>query len=258
MNRRFWAHLAILIALTVTAPSRGAEWGDLSGTFLFDGKAPKPARLSVNKDLECCGKYLDEIVDESITVGPKGGLANVFVWLRLARNQKIDVHPDLIKAASKPVILDNIHCMFKPHALAFWVGKQPLVTTNSDPIGHAVKMDFLNNPGVNSLVPSGAKVDIKLQNPESVPMPVSCGVHPWEIAYLKVHDSPYVAVTGADGKFTIEKLPVGEWEFQVWQESSGFLAAKSGWTKGRFKLKIKPGENSLGEIKVASALLKKK
>ncbi|MFO0869232.1 MAG: hypothetical protein U0935_09880 [Pirellulales bacterium] len=241
------------------SPAMGADWGDLSGQFLLEGAAPKPARLNVNKDLECCGKYLDEIVDETITAGPNGGLANVFVYLRLPPGKKkIDVHPDLLKTASQPVVLDNIHCLFRPHALAVWSGRQTLLVTNSDPIGHAAKMDFLSNAPINVVLPAGGKIEQKLQNPESLPLPVSCGVHPWEIAYIKVHDSPYVTVSALDGKFVIPKLPTGEWEFQFWHESVGYLDARAGAKKGRIKLTIKPGANDLGTMKIPVASLKRK
>lgn len=255
---RSFAVWAALVCGAGCGVLNAAEWGDFSGTFLYDGPAPKPAKLNVNKDLECCGKYLDEIVDESITVGAGGGLANVFVYVRTPQGKKIDVHPDLIKAAAEPVVLDNVHCLFKPHALAVWGGKQTLLLKNSDPIGHAAKMDFLKNAPVNALLPAGGKLEQKLQNSESLPTAVSCGVHPWEMAYLKVHDSPYVAVSDEQGRFKIEKLPVGEWEFQVWQESCGFLVAKPEWSKGRFKFKVKAGANDLGVVKVKPSVVKKK
>lgn len=255
---RWFVVLAVLSSGGAKGLVQAADWGDLSGTFVYDGQPSKPAKLMVNKDLECCGKYLDEIVDESVTVGPGNGLANVFVYLRTPMGKKIDIHPDLIKQASEPVVLDNIHCLFKPHAMTVWAGRQTLVITNSDPIGHAAKMDFLRNSPVNALLPAGGRMEQKFQNFETLPTMVSCGVHPWETAYLKVHDSPYAAVTDAQGRFKIEKIPAGECEFQVWQESCGFLAAKPEWPKGRVKVKIKAGANDLGVVKVAPALLKKK
>ena len=256
--KRLWLAAVLSCWLCGASLAGAAEWGDLTGTFKYDGKAPTRAKLTVNKDLECCGKFLDEIVDESITVDGSGGLANVFIYLRTPTGKKIDIHPDLIAAASKPVLLDNVHCIFKPHALSVWAGRQSLLVTNSDPIGHAAKMDFLKNAPVNAILPAGGKIEQKLQNVETLPTPVSCGVHPWEIAYLKVHDSPYVTLTAADGKFKIEKLPVGEWEFQAWHESCGFLLAKPDWSKGRFKFTIKAGANDMGVIKVSPTLLKKK
>ena len=52
-----------------------AGWATLSGTFKFDGVAPKPAPIVADKDPEVCGKH--PLFDESVDVGPSGGLANV-------------------------------------------------------------------------------------------------------------------------------------------------------------------------------------
>ena len=254
-----WKRVRFLgLGLLLAAPLSAADWGDFTGTLTYDGAAPVRPKLVVDKDLECCGKYLDEIVDETVTVGPKGGLVNVFVYVRLERGKKITWHPDLEKAAAKPVVLDNFHCRFQPHAVAVWGGKQTLLSTNSDPIGHAVKMDFLKNAPVNNLLPPGAKLEMKFQQAESLPTQVSCGPHPWERAYVKVHDSPYFAVTDAEGKFSIPKLPAGEWEFQLWHEKVGFLEAKPAWAKGRFKFTIKAGTNDLGTVKVPASVFAKK
>ena len=57
-------------------------------------------------------------------------------------------------------------------------------------------------------------------------------------------------------------LPAGkELEFQLWQEKAGFLKdAKNKEAKvdkkGRFKLKLKPGENNLGDIVVSPSIFK--
>jgi hypothetical protein len=77
------------------------------------------------------------------------------------------------------------------------------------------------------------------------------------LGYVLPRDNPYAAVSGDDGSFEIKNLPAGTWEFQVWQEAAGNLAAKPEWKKGKFKLQIKPGDNDLGVIQVSPSLLKK-
>ena len=48
-----------------------------------------------------------------------------------------------------------------------------------------------------------------------------CDVHPWMSAYLGVLDHPYFAVTGADGSFSIDGLPAGDYVVETWHESLG-------------------------------------
>ena len=81
--------------------------------------------------------------------------------------------------------------------------------------------------------------------------------------YVIVRKDPYAAVSDKDGKFEIKDLPAGkELEFVLWQEKPGYLknaTFKGGKTdtRGRFKIKIKPGDNDLGDIKVNASMFKK-
>ena len=50
------------------------EWGTLTGRIVYDGKAPAPAPIKVDKDPEVCNKH--PLIDESLEVGPTGGLKN--------------------------------------------------------------------------------------------------------------------------------------------------------------------------------------
>jgi hypothetical protein len=60
-----------------------------------------------------------------------------------------------------------------------------------------------------------------------------------------IHGNPYVAVSQADGSFTLPELPPGEWEFRVWHERAGYVRH---WPQGQFKRVIAPGGNDLGTI----------
>jgi hypothetical protein len=52
-------------------------------------------------------------------------------------------------------------------------------------------------------------------------IPVKCDVHGWMNAYIGVTASPYHAVTGEDGSFTIEGLPAGTYTIEAWHETLG-------------------------------------
>jgi hypothetical protein len=231
------------------------DWGNLTGRFIYDGKAPTPETLSITKDQAYCGKA-PTLVDEELVVGKDGGLANVVVWVR---TKGVKIHPDYEKAATTKVAIDNKHCRFDPHIVVYRTGG-PLEIKNSDTddVAHNTNCSLIANDPFNIQLPVGTAQDVNpLANTETVPAKISCNIHPWMKGWLVVQPTPYVAVSDESGKFEIKNLPAGtELEFQVWQEKSGNVdkaqigGKDAGWTRGRFKHTIKAGNNDLGEIKL--------
>jgi hypothetical protein len=111
----------------------------------------------------------------------------------------------------------------------------------------------------NQIIPAGGTYETVVPKDEGRASPVSCNIHPWMKGWLLVRDDPYMAVSAADGTFEIKNIPVGQHEFQFWQEAAGFLkevSFKGGKAdrRGRAKIKIESGEIDLGEIKVSAKL----
>jgi len=241
-----------LTAPTIVRSAESADWGDLVGKFVYDGKAPERKKLKVDKDVECCGKF--DIRDESLMVGDDGGLGNVYVYLR---TKDVKVCPELEKAVKAQVVLDNRDCIFIPHCMTIWHSKQEFLTINSDPVGQTVTFTPIGDLPFNKVLPVGGKATYRFNRAQRVPIPINCVYHKWELAYVLPSDNPYVAISKKDGTFSIPKLPAGELEFQVWHERVGYLKTPS-WKKGRFEMTIKPGVNDLGTIKLAPSVFEKK
>lgn len=237
--------------------SKPEGWGTLRGVFKVNGMTPAPAPIVASKDPEVCGKH--QLVDESLVVGPGGELANVVISVR---SKKVATHPDYPKSPTEPVVFDNKDCRFDPHVAVVRVG-QPLMLKNSDPVPHNSNVTPVSNEGINPLLPAAGSVTHKFESAESLPVKVSCNIHPWMSGLVVVADNPYVAVTGKDGSFEIKNLPAGELEFQVWHEKVGNLTAVSldgketTWGRGRFTREIAAGENDLKEIVVQAAVFQK-
>ncbi|MGE0759492.1 MAG: hypothetical protein AB7F89_04545 [Pirellulaceae bacterium] len=251
------------LLLTVCGTVQAADWGDLTAKFVLDGAAPAPAALQITKDQEVCGKH--NLVDESLVVNPTNkGIANVVVYLYLARGEKAPaVHDSYKEAASKPVVLDNDKCRFAPHIVAVRT-KQTLLVGNKDSVGHNTNVTTLRNPPQNVLIPANGELKMVFNQEESLPSPVACNIHPWMKGHLVIKEHPYVGVSDENGNVTIKNLPAGSWTFQVWQEAAGYVTeANQGgkpakWERGRVKLTIKSGANDLGEIKLQPAIFQKK
>ena len=157
--------------------------------------------------------------------------------------------------------MDNEHCRFAPHVVLLRT-TQTLVVGNTDQVGHNTKVDTVANVPINPIIPAGGELKQQFPKEERLPALVSCSIHPWMSARLVVKESPYMAVSDEDGKFTIENLPVGEWTFQVWHETCGNVqqvtigGKATKWSRGRVEFEVEEGENDLGEIKIKSSVLK--
>ncbi len=246
--------LCACLALWMPGAAGAADtWGDLIGKFVVEGTAPPKKKLNADKDVEVCAKH--ELFDESLVVGSAGELANVVLYVS---SKKVKIHPDLANAGATAVVYDNKDCRFEPHILPVMVGQEVKIH-NSDPVGHNSNVTPLLNPAFNQLIPSSGETAYKFQKAERLPVKVACNVHAWMSGYMVVRDNPYTVISAADGTFTIKNLPAGEeLEFQAWQEKSGYLSlATPKWEKGKFKMKLKPGVNDLGVIKVPASLFAK-
>jgi plastocyanin len=247
MLNRLWI-LAVVILLS--RPAAAQQWGDLEGTFLFKGTPPTPEKIVPTKDPEFCGKH--PLAIENVVVNKDNkGLANVAVYLFDTAKPKI--HPDYEKEAKAEVVVDNEKCRFEPHVTAIRTG-QTLVVGNKDPIAHNTKADFFNNNPFNDLIPASGSIKKTFTKAETTPSELSCSIHPWMKAYLLIREDPYFAVSDKDGNFVIKNLPVGDHTFIVWSNkfiSSPTVNGKAAtWARGRVKLNIKAGKNSLGKVEI--------
>lgn len=229
-----------------------AQWGDIEGQFMFDGDVPQLPLLVRQgdagvKDAAICSA--DAVPDESLAVNSKSkGIANVFVFLRKADK----VHPDLKASKDKDVHFDQKNCRFLPHALIVRTD-QVVVCLSDDGVPHNTHTFPQRNTGDNLVIqPKDRKgITVRLKQAEATPFDVRCDIHPWMSAKWLVVDHPYAAVTDADGKFKITKLPIGQHKFRVWQERAGFIERE--WA-----IDVKEGINTVAPVKLTVEKLKPK
>lgn len=238
------------VTLWLSEIAGAAEWGTLTGQFIYTGPRQTPVKLEISRDQEICGKFEDLIVDQSLVTGKNGGLANVFVYLRESRLKDSLIHPDYQKMPER-VTIENKGCIFQPHVAGLWVKRQKLQAVNKDLCAHGFQVKAYRNMSLNQLLPPGKELAHQFEYGEKLPLRMSCSIHPWQEGWLVALNHPYFATSDTAGRFTIRNLPVGEWEFQLWQEKAGYLAVRDEWKRGRIKLKIEPGKNDLGVIEVA-------
>jgi plastocyanin len=158
-----------------------------------------------------CAGTQRAIRQETVLVGPSGGLRNCLVYLKGV---------SVVSDGAKPqAVLDQVNCRYVPHMVAVIVG-EPLVIKSSDATPHNVHLQTQVNPPANyAMVQPGQETTTRFAYPEI--FKVTCDVHPWMAAWVGVFDSPYFAVTDEAGRFEIKNVPAGDYTLAVWQERLG-------------------------------------
>jgi plastocyanin len=219
---------AVAVAAMVSLAGRVAAYeaidvtngGKLTGTVKAPG-AKSPAKIEVTKDPQICGK---EKEPADLRVGPDGALADAVIVVKASKGKKLEM-------PAQPPVFDQKGCEFHPHVLVFPAGST-IEVLNSDGILHNVHSESTVNPPVNQAQPKfKPKIMIKVEKPEW-PIHVKCDVHGWMSGYWISTDQPYVAVTDAQGKFTIADLPPGDYDVEIWHPTLGKKMEKASITAG--------------------------
>jgi hypothetical protein len=192
--------LGILGALA-SATLASAQNGTITGTVTTSAKGMAPVRVTI--DQKVCG---NELPDEAIVVDAQGRLANSVVSV-----------VGLKASVPSEAVVMNEKCRFAPRVQLARPNAN-VKTTSKDPILHTTNAQLENGrtifnvaipiPGINITKPVGAAGTVRL----------SCNTHPWMRGWVIVTDTA-AAITGADGRFTIDNVPPGTYELRVWHEA---------------------------------------
>ncbi len=189
------------------------ESGTIVGVVKFDGERPKRKKLSVTTDLEVCGKKA--IPNDDLVVSKEGEIRWVVASIRKIKSGK----PFPKRDPENPVQLDQRGCRFRPHVVIV-PEDSTLNILNSDGILHNVHIWAMKNEAVNRAMPARVTdMDVSFSRKERIR--VGCDVHKWMGAWIIVAEHPYYAVTGKDGTFRFENVPVGTHTVRIWHEKLG-------------------------------------
>src|SRR5918997_738140 len=89
----------------------------LTGTVTFDGKAPNLKPLSMDADPACAKKHPKPVPGEMLVLGNGNSMGNVIVYV-----SKGLPAGKTWPAPKTPVVLDQVACQSKPHAMGIMVG----------------------------------------------------------------------------------------------------------------------------------------
>jgi plastocyanin len=191
-----------------------ATAGDINGTVVIEGTAPKNEPIKMAADPTCVKQAPGPQLQEAYVVGADGkSLGNVFVYVK-------DGLGNYVYDPPSAAVLDQKGCRYIPHVIGLRVG-QRLEIVNSDPTLHNIHATPKVNSEFNTGQPmQGMKTDHTFTAKE-VMVPFKCDVHGWMNAYAGVLDHPYFGITGPDGKVTLKGLPPGTYTVEAWHERLG-------------------------------------
>ena len=226
---------ALVAGFAIASDAKTDTTGSVAGTITFDGELPKIKPLSISADAAkgCCaeGESVDD-TDMSLLVDKDSkGIANVVVALTVEGHE--------VKLPEAPVVVDQQKCRFSPHITVVHEGTE-IAFQNSDSVPHNVHTYPVKNPGINVTVAAGKDTKQVLKTAE--PVKVACDIHPWMGGYVYVTDATHWTTTAADGSFSIDGVPPGEYKLEIWHEKLG---------KGKGTAVVKPdGTCAAVEIKM--------
>lgn len=188
------------------------------GRAILSGKTSPPAPIRISGD-PCCVKAIGvEMADDSVIVGPREGLANVFVWVSAGIS-------GAYAAPKTPVVLSQRGCAYHPRVFGLMTG-QDLLIRSEDPTLHNVHASAEKNRSFNLAMPgAGTEFRRRFEEPE-VMVRIRCDVHGWMHAFAGVVPHPFFAVTGPDGAYSLGGLPAGTYSVSAWHESLGTRTAE--------------------------------
>ena len=204
--------------------------GEVGGTVRFVGKVPERVRMDMRLDPGCGGAgaaavYAEQYVGREVGAGAakEQRLGNVFVYVKSGATTEPGsggANVVLQVSGGAAAVVDQVGCRYTPHVVGVMRGGV-VEFRNSDPTMHNIHTMPMESKGVNvGQAAMGKAMVVKFDKPELM-VPVRCDVHPWMNAFVNVVDTPFFAVTDAEGIFSLKGLPPGEYVLGAVHEKLG-------------------------------------
>jgi plastocyanin len=182
--------------------------GKIEGKVVFQGNVPTK-KIIITKDRDACGDTRDEPL---LLVGGDKAVQDVVVYLKEVPKGKA------WGPAPKTPEIDNVKCRFNPTVQVIRAG--PIDIVNTDPVLHNTHGYYGKRTAFNVALPNqGQRIKKELERPGVVK--VDCDSHGWMLAWVHVADSPYYALTGKDGSFSITDVPPGDYTLVATTDYTG-------------------------------------
>jgi plastocyanin len=201
---------------STAAPAAAAATGNgtIKGVVNLTGKPLEMKVPTKRKETDVCK---DKEVSYNAVVSKDGKLQDVLVRIEVGGVK------GEFKAPDKHAVIDQHECMYSPRIQGVVAG-QDVDIKNSDGTLHNVHTYKGTESLFNQAQPKGSDPLTKQWDDGIIKF--TCDVHPWMRGFVVVTDHPFFAVTGADGTFTIPKVPAGKYTVEAWHAHYGMKKAE--------------------------------
>jgi len=197
---------------TPYVPSSVHSNAGIHGTVLLLGEPPASITVRPTMHQRICGS---EVTDRTVVTRDQR-LADVVVWLT-------DIRSGRELGLSRRFAVTNSGCLLEPRVQAVMTGGT-LNVRNLDPIPQRTRISrhftratlaVIDHTDFGQVVPD----DRVLASPGLLEL--TSDLHPWTHGWIAVFDHPYFAVTAANGAFSLEGVPPGNYTLAAWHERFG-------------------------------------
>ncbi len=192
---------AVILITIFVVPLAEAQNGAVTGTITTTAKGVAPVRVTIDQNV--CGF---ELPDEAIVVDGQGRLANAVVILT-----------GVTRAAAHDALVTNEKCRFAPRVQII-APKTSVKTTSRDAVLHTTNAQLDNGRTLFNVALPIPGITVTKAISTAGHVRLSCSTHPWMRGWMVVTDEA-AALSGADGRFTIDNVPPGTYELRVWHEA---------------------------------------
>jgi plastocyanin len=212
----------LLGSCTIPAASQDqTDFGTIEGQVLFTGEVPPPKKILTTDG--------GTLLHNDLVVDPKTkGLRHVVVILENV--------PAQAKVKKKDAVLvDQRDMVFLPRVVAIQSG-QKVRFENNDLCNHSVMSASTVPANQFNIVAAPNQPYQHVFEPQKHPIQIGCSLHAWMRAWVYVVPHSWFAVSDAQGKFKIERIPPGK--HTVWLRH-----ADSG-TQERQQIQVEAGKTA--------------
>lgn len=192
------------------------DGGTVSGIVRFKGAPPPIRRMLITKENAVCGDGYREVEEVSVS---NGALRDVVVFVESIGRGKPWHVPE------GGYVIDQKGCAFHPYVSVVPQGAELLIL-NSDPVLHNIHGHEVIGRASRTLFNIAQpkfrpRVTRTIRTTQGKVVRIECDAHNWMLGWLFVTDSPYAAVVGKDGHFTIDHIPPGKYTLKAWHPVLG-------------------------------------